>query len=169
MIKYPKDQTERTLNELFLAFEDLPVLARLEYASNLVCNRAGDPEDEKFDPTLSLAGQVIDDVIKVLRSRIPRAVRARTHEAEVVSRVESLKAVSGKFEIVGIPILGRESQISPAPQSRFQPHREGLRKAKGAFAQGRNANGRGARTCDRQPRSSLPANRVRELLRRMRL
>lgn len=68
------------MRELVDAFDDLPVLARLEYASNLVCTRAGDPGDNKFDPALWVAGNLLNGTIKVLRA-VPNAANIRTPEA----------------------------------------------------------------------------------------
>ena len=68
------------MRELVLGFDDLPILARLEYASNLVCTRAGDPGDDKFDPTLWIAGEMLWEVIKVLRT-VPHVAQVRTPEA----------------------------------------------------------------------------------------
>ncbi len=67
------------MRELVLGFEDLPVLARLEYARNLVCTRAGDPNDNTLDPLLTIAADMLADVIKVLRT-VPRVAQLRTPE-----------------------------------------------------------------------------------------
>jgi hypothetical protein len=67
----------KPLKEVISALDDLPIIARLEFARNLVCNRAGDEDDLSMDPALMVAGEVISDVIRVLRTA-PRVAQLRT-------------------------------------------------------------------------------------------
>lgn len=61
-------EDERSIQSLALAFDDLPILARLEFISNLLCDRAGERGKPTRDKALAVADQVMDEVIRVLRT-----------------------------------------------------------------------------------------------------
>ncbi len=72
--------TERVIiEEITCAFEDLTVLARLEFAKNLICKRNGEPGDASFDPFLATAEELLSGVIKVLRT-VPKVGALRLPE-----------------------------------------------------------------------------------------
>lgn len=64
------------IKEIASACEDLPILARLEFAKNLICNKIGELGDPSFDPCLGTAEELLSGVIKVLRT-VPRVAELR--------------------------------------------------------------------------------------------
>jgi hypothetical protein len=56
----------KTAKTVTLACDDLPILARLEFARNLVFGRGGD-KDSNPDPVLLVATGVLTGVIEVLK------------------------------------------------------------------------------------------------------
>ena len=61
-----------TVKSVTLALDDLPILARLEFARNLVFGRGGDRNSDP-DPLLVIATDVLNDVIEVLKNNAAAA------------------------------------------------------------------------------------------------
>jgi hypothetical protein len=68
MNKTNANEEEKAIQILALAFDDLPILARLEFISNVICTRAGESGNRSRDKALAVADQVLDEVIRVLRT-----------------------------------------------------------------------------------------------------
>ena len=64
---------------LITALDDLPILARLEFAKNLVFDRGGDKDNLPQDPILVIATDVLTSVIDVLKKH-PAAANLRAPE-----------------------------------------------------------------------------------------
>ena len=75
----PFERTEVTLpvKEVIKAIDDLPILARLEFAQNLLFSHGGNKDSLEPNAALILAFDIIGDVIKVL-DKHPRAAKLRT-------------------------------------------------------------------------------------------
>lgn len=54
------------VDQITRACEALPILSRLEFAKNLICNKIGEPGDASFDPLLGTAEELLAGVIRVL-------------------------------------------------------------------------------------------------------
>jgi hypothetical protein len=68
MIEEGIREEDRTIEELVAAFDDLPILARLEFVSNVISNRVGDARVPSHDKSLATAGGVLDGAIRILRT-----------------------------------------------------------------------------------------------------
>jgi len=53
-------------SEVIGGFNNLPILTRLEFVRDVLCQRAGEEGQPHFDPTLSLLAEILDIVIPTL-------------------------------------------------------------------------------------------------------
>lgn len=67
--------TDEHLKALVVAFEEFPILMRLEYVATLILNRAC-RDDESKEPELFAAKDILDDVIRVIMA-LPNADKIR--------------------------------------------------------------------------------------------
>jgi hypothetical protein len=68
MGKNNENNCDKVIEELIQSFDDLPILARLEFVSNLICKKLGDSDDPSRDKALAVADGVLNEVIRVLKT-----------------------------------------------------------------------------------------------------
>jgi hypothetical protein len=73
----PRGEAEVPVREVARAIDDLPILARLEMARNLLVVNGGSKDALELKPALVLVHDIICDVIRVLDKR-PRVAKLRT-------------------------------------------------------------------------------------------
>jgi hypothetical protein len=73
------DAEEKIMQTVRKSVDDLPILARLEFAANLVFDNGGLKDDAGRIPGLVIAHEVITDVINVL-AKHPSSAQLRTPE-----------------------------------------------------------------------------------------
>jgi hypothetical protein len=54
--------------EIIHGFDHLPVLVRLQFVADVLCEKAGDSRDPESDPTLRLLVEVLDNSMRVLKT-----------------------------------------------------------------------------------------------------
>ena len=65
---FERQEVELPVKEVLLAINDLPILARLEFAQNLLFSNGGCKDALEPNAVLILVHDVIGDVVKVLES-----------------------------------------------------------------------------------------------------
>ena len=73
----PREEAGVPVWQVARAIDDLPILARLEMARNLLLANGGSKDALELKPALVLVHDIICDVIKVLDKR-PRVAKLRT-------------------------------------------------------------------------------------------
>jgi hypothetical protein len=68
-----KTEEEKIVHEVTSALNDLPILARLEFAKNLLMGNGGDRHSLPQLPGLVIAHEVVTDVIRVLEKHTAAA------------------------------------------------------------------------------------------------
>jgi len=63
-----KTKLEVCTDEIIRGFYKLPVLARLQFVSDVLCERAGSQGEEHYDPTLGVLVEIIDKAVRVLET-----------------------------------------------------------------------------------------------------
>jgi hypothetical protein len=76
---YGPDDTEKLITEVINALSDLPILARLEFAQNLLFSNGGNKEALRPNAELIIAFDVLGGVIDVLEKH-PSPAQLRTPE-----------------------------------------------------------------------------------------
>jgi hypothetical protein len=71
-------QTKALIKAHAAAMDDLPIIERLRFVKNLVCDRRGETGDTETDAILRMVEGIVDGVIEVLKKN-PRAAQLRDH------------------------------------------------------------------------------------------
>ncbi len=66
-----------SVRDILWAFENVPIMARLEFAKNLVCGNNGDKHSIPVNPALVVAAELMESVIEALRKN-PKAANLKT-------------------------------------------------------------------------------------------
>ena len=74
-----KEKFLRYNAEVAQGFDNLPIVTRLEFISNVLCNRAGRASDPHYDPALLTLVEILEGTMDILRT-VPNIDRLRLAE-----------------------------------------------------------------------------------------